>query len=306
MRAASAVRRPREGEATRVNAERVARERFRAEYPRAPQAELAVVIAAYNEEANLGSVLTAIPAEVCGQRTVALVVVDGCADDTAGVARRHGALVADLPVNCGQGTALRVGYALARQLGVRFIATLDADGQYPPSDLPAVVEPLVAGRADFVSGSRKLGRAEAPTLLRRVGTVVFAALLSVLVRQRITDTSNGLRAMRAEVTADVLLRQPQYQAAELLISVLAAGYRVVEVPTVLRRRHSGRSKKGPNLLYGYHFAAVILGTWWRERVRHRGAAGSGRSQPLVLPSVQDDAASGEQDECGCGEQERVG
>ena len=253
--------------------EEQARKRFHEEYPDPLSVDLAVVIAAFNEEANIGGVLDKMPDEVLGLRTITIVVDDGSADKTFDAARRQpGVRVARLPRNRGQGVALRLGYALARDLGVRYIATTDADGQYPPSDLPVVVKPLLDDRADFVTGSRKLGGAESPTLIRRMGTVVFARLLSRLTGHRITDTSNALRSMRAEITGLVVLDQPQYQSAELLIGVLAAGYRVVEVPTVIRRRSSGKSKKGPALLYGYHYGSVVVGTWLRERRRPRAAS----------------------------------
>ena len=252
--------------------EEQARQRFHDDYPDRPPAELAVVIAAYNEEANVGGVLEQMPEEVLGLRTVTIVVDDGSADKTYEAAKRYPrALVAQLPRNRGQGVALRLGYALARDLGVKYIATTDADGQYPPTDLHIVLKPILDDTADFVTGSRKLGGAESPTLIRRLGTIVFARLVSVLSGQAITDTSNALRAMRAEITRKVILDQPQYQSAELLIGVLAGGWRVVEVPTVIRRRASGKSKKGPAWLYGYHYGTVVVGTWLRERRRHKPA-----------------------------------
>jgi hypothetical protein len=73
--------------------------------------------------------------------------------------------------------------------------------------------------------------------------------------------------MRAEVTGAVLLEQPQYQAAELLIGVITHGFRVVERPATIHRRQVGKSKKGNNAFYAMHFANVVLGTWWRERQR---------------------------------------
>lgn len=252
--------------------EEQARKRFHEDYPEPSTAELAVVIAAFNEEANIGAVLEKMPDEVLGLRTVTIVVDDGSSDKTFDVARKYPqAHVAQLARNRGQGVALRLGYALSRDLGVSYIATTDADGQYPPTDLPIVVKPLLDGSADFVTGSRKLGGAEHPTLIRRMGTVVFARVVSVLSGQAITDTSNALRAMRADITGQVVLDQPQYQSAELLIGVLAGGWRVLEVPTVIRRRASGKSKKGPAWLYGYHYGTVVMGTWLRERRRHKPA-----------------------------------
>ena len=123
--------------------------------------------------------------------------------------------------------------------------------------------------------------------------------LSALTGQRISDTTFGLRAMRAEVTGAVRLEQPQYQASELLIGVITHGYKVAEVPATIHRRRVGESKKGHNplyhlhipgvnnLFYGLRFARVIYGTWYRER-RHRrsssrntlgiGSVGSGSAQ----------------------------
>jgi hypothetical protein len=153
--------------------------------------------------------------------------------------------------------------------GARFIVTTDADGQYDLPELPLLLAPLLAGEADFVTGSRRLGVNESTDPVRRLGTRVFAALVSVLTGHQVTDTSFGFRAMRAEVPATVTLRQPQYQSAELLIGALSHGYRIVERPMTIRRRRQGRSKKGNNLVYGVRYARVVVGTWWRERNTNR-------------------------------------
>jgi glycosyltransferase involved in cell wall biosynthesis len=199
------------------------------------------------------------------------VVVDGAADDTAGVARAHGAVVCDVPVNRGQGAALRLGYHLAKQRGARYIVTTDADGQYRMEELPLLLAPLLAGEADFVTGSRRLGANESTDRVRRLGTRVFAALVSRLTGHRVTDTSFGFRAMRAEVPVSVTLHQPQYQSAELLVGVLSHGYRVLERPMTMHRRNQGHSKKGNNLVYGLRYARVVFGTWWRERKTSRSS-----------------------------------
>jgi glycosyltransferase involved in cell wall biosynthesis len=239
--------------------------RFTAELEGRTLSPLVVVIAAYNEEGAIGSVLSRIPATVAGLPTSALVVVDGATDQTAATARAADALVSEVAVNRGQGAALRLGYRLAREHGARFIATLDADGQYDPGELGQVLGPLVDDRADFVTGSRRLGTAFTDDRVRGAGVVVFGTLISLLTGQTITDPANGLRAMRAEVTAAVCLREPQYQASELLVGAILRGFRVVEVPTTMHKRVKGRTKKGSNLAYGLRFARVILRTWWRER-----------------------------------------
>src|SRR5439155_20713313 len=120
-----------------------------------------------------------------GMGTTALVVVDGRhpAEEEGATARRveaSGHLVAVAPVNRGQGAALRVAYRLAREGGARYIVSLDADGQYDAHDIPSLLEPIVAGEADFVSGSRRLGSTEHYDRLRNTGVDVFAVLISLL------------------------------------------------------------------------------------------------------------------------------
>ena len=251
--------------------ERDAAEAFLGRYQAGAGAPLAIVIPAYNEEPTVADVISTIPAEAAGLRTEVIVVVDGARDATAERAAEAGALVCDVPVNRGQGAALRLGYWLARARGADVIVTIDADGQYEPDEIGRVVTPILSGEADFVSGSRRLGSELTTDATRHAGVIVFGALISVLVRHRITDPACGLRAMRSEVTAAVRLEQPQYQASELMISAALHGYRLAEVPTTMRDRgrHATGTKKGGNFGYGVRFARAAIHTWWRDRTAAR-------------------------------------
>jgi glycosyltransferase involved in cell wall biosynthesis len=248
-------------------AERTAAAAFLAAHPPGLGAPLAVVIPAYNEEPTVAEVVGEIPAQAAGLPADVIVVVDGAKDATAARAASSGALVCDVHVNRGQGAALRLGYWLARVRGAQVIATIDADGQYEPLELARVIEPILAGEADFVSGSRRLGNELTTDGVRHAGVIAFGALISVLVRHRITDPACGLRAMRAEVTAAVTLEQPQYQASELMISAALNGFRLAEVPTTMRDRgtHATGTKKGGNFGYGVRFARAAIHTWRRDR-----------------------------------------
>jgi glycosyltransferase involved in cell wall biosynthesis len=247
--------------------ERAAVDAFLAAHPAGQGAPLAVVIPAYNEEPTVADVIREIPGEAAGLATETIVVVDGARDATAREATSAGALVCDVPVNRGQGAALKLGYWLARARGARVIVTIDADGQYEAEEIGRVVEPILSDRADFVSGSRRLGSELTTDSTRHAGVIVFGALISVLVRHKVTDPACGLRAMASQVTADVVLEQPQYQASELQISAALHGYRLAEVPTTMRDRgdHATGTKKGGNLGYGVRFARAALHTWWRDR-----------------------------------------
>ncbi|MGH3775486.1 MAG: glycosyltransferase [Pseudonocardiaceae bacterium] len=237
-------------------------------------APVVVVIAAYDEAGGIGAVLDSVPSTSCGLPVETLVIVDGCTDGTAAVARRHGARVCEATTNRGQGAALRLGYGLARRGGARYVVTTDADGQYDMAELPLLLQSLIDDEADFVTGSRVLGRQETSDPVRHVGVRFFAGLASALTRQRLTDTSFGFRAMKVEVTDAVTLTQAQYQASELLLGVISRGYRVLEQPMTMRARTAGKTKKGNNLVYGMRYARVMVGTWSRERWSRRRLASS--------------------------------
>ncbi len=110
--------------------ERGAAAAFLRQHPAGEGAPLAIVIPAYNEEPTVAEVIARDPHEVAGLAAEVIVVVDGAKDGTAAQAASAGALVCDVPVNRGQGAALRLGYWLARARGAQVIVTIDADGQY--------------------------------------------------------------------------------------------------------------------------------------------------------------------------------
>lgn len=250
----------------------VALEEFARAHGRQAFQPVAIVIAAYKEADNIEQVVKALPAEVNGAPTSVLVVVDGEDDGTSGIVRNAGHLACIAPVNRGQGAALRLGYRVAREYGAHYIVTADADGQTEPDDLAVALSPVMAGEADFVNGSRRLGVTHGTDNVRNTGVIVFAALISVLTRTRVTDTANPVRAFRADLSGDLTLEEPQYQASELLISAIMLGSRYREVPVTMHQRIAGASKKGGNLLYGYRYGRVVIRTYVRER-RHRRQAG---------------------------------
>ena len=240
---------------------------FDAAYPGVTFEPVVGLVCAYEEEANIGAVLAAMPEEACGLPVTTLVIVDGGSDATDKVARESGAVTFVLRENLGHGYALRVGYALCIELGARYAVTLDADGQNDPAEIPVMLQPLVDDEADFVVASRVLGRDTTTDRTRKAGVRVFSWLLSTIGRTKLTDTSNGYRALRVSMLDDIAYRlvQPQYQTAELLIIAMRRGWRVTERPTVWLPRASGTTKKGKNWLFGFRYGRVVAETWWRMR-----------------------------------------
>ena len=245
-----------------------AMKRFDTDYPSIEAREVVALITAYEEEDNIGAVLEKLPELVHGQPYHCLVVVDGGADKTAEIARAFSnVLVIDLPVNLGQGSALKVGYRFAIDYDAKYVITLDADGQNDPREMDGIVLPIIEDASDFVVASRRLGRDHTSDGFRRLGVKVFSFIMNRMTGQHLTDTSNGYRALRVTMLADVVDRrqQVQYQTAELLITCLKRGWRVSEVPTEWLPRASGTTKKGGNWTFGFRYARVVFGTWWRER-----------------------------------------
>ena len=225
--------------------------------------KIAVVIPAYNEEDNIGSVLPRIPASVCGIETAILVVDDGSRDSTGDIARAAGAAVGRHVINRGGGAALRTGYRLMSDSGASIVVTLDADGQHLPEEMSRLVGPVVDGEVAVAHGSRVLGHAEPNSYAREMGIVFFNRVVSFITRTKVTDCSNGYRAVRTDVLPQLVLRQEQFHTSEFMIEAIKRGVPAKEIPVTVTRRLHGHSKKPAVVRYGLGFANAIVRTWLR-------------------------------------------
>jgi glycosyltransferase involved in cell wall biosynthesis len=216
---------------------------------------------ALDEEVSLPEVLSAIPDEIDGLAVERIVVSDGSIDATESVAAEHGALVVGRDVRRGQGGAVALGYRIGLLRGAAVVATLDADGQNDPLELPRLVKPILAGEADIVHGSRVLGTYDSPLPGRRNGVRVFAWLTSRLAGSPITDPASGFRAFSAQALELLEFRENQFHASEVTIAAAKLGLRIKEVPCTFRERATGLTKKPPFLKYGYGYTRSLLRTW---------------------------------------------
>jgi hypothetical protein len=225
--------------------------------------KVAVVIPAYNEADNIGHVLDRMPAEVCGVPIQTLVVDDGSRDGTGDVAAAHGSLVARHVTNRGGGAALRTGYRLMSESGAKIVVTLDADGQHRPEEMERLVKPILDGEVDMAHGSRVLGEADANTRARELGIVFFNRVVSFITRTKVSDCSNGYRAVKTTVLPSLVLRQEQFHTSEFMIEAIKRGIPAKEVPITVEQRLHGHSKKPAVVRYGMGFANAIFRTWLR-------------------------------------------
>ena len=210
---------------------------------------VAVIIPAHNEAENLPCTLACIPRLKRPDLQV-IVVDDGSSDGTAEIAKRHGAdVVVSHARNLGLGAALRTGLATANELDARAAVYVDADGEYPPEQIPDLLDPIESGEADYVLGSRYMDGRPSQRILRRIGNLMLTGALCLATGRRITDGQTGFRAFsrRALECAEII---HDYNYAQVLtLDLLKKGMRMREVPVTYSRRTQGRSFIGPRYLW---------------------------------------------------------
>jgi hypothetical protein len=225
--------------------------------------EILIVVPAYDEEGGIQGVLRRVPDEVLGHEVKTVVVDDGSADATAAIARAEGVPVVTHVVNRGQGDALRTGFAIAQTERSRVVVNLDADGQYKPEELDRLVKPIIEGKADFVLGSRFMGFYEESGSVRHIGVVFFSRMISLLTGVKVSDCTNGYRAIRVSELHKMNLREDRFNANEIILEALKHKLRFEQVPVSMMSRAAGETKKPAKLAYPLGVFRVIISTWLR-------------------------------------------
>ena len=225
--------------------------------------EVLIIVPAYDEEGGIRGVLRRIPDEVLGHQVKTVVVDDGSTDKTAAIAREEGVPIVTHVVNRGQGDALRTGFAIAQAEKSQIVVNLDADGQYKPEELERLVKPIVEAEADFVLGSRFMGFYQEAGSVRHLGVVFFSRMISLLTGVKVSDCTNGYRAIRVSELHKLHLREDRFNANEIILEALKHELRFEQVPVSMMSRAAGETKKPPMLAYPLGVFRVIISTWLR-------------------------------------------
>lgn len=199
-----------------------------------------IAIPAYREERSIGEIVSAVrrrlPYDV-------LVVNDGSPDETSRIAREAGAIVLDLPCNLGIGGAVQTAFIYAVSKGYDALVRVDGDGQHEIEDIPRVLQPILAGEADAVIGSRFLGDSGYQGSIPRIfGIRYFRFLVNLLTGFRVTDPTSGFFAINRRLIEFYSLHYPSdYPEVDAYILMHRLKARAVEVPVRMYARTEGKS-----------------------------------------------------------------
>lgn len=226
---------------------------------------ITLLIPAYNEVKSLPKVLSEIPSKLNEHKICKVVIDDGSNDDTYKIAIDHGAYCIRHETNLGQGSALLTGISFARKHSPAVLVTFDADGQHDVSDLQNLVSPILTNECHMTVGSRFIGHQEYENTERLMGIHFFTNLINFLCKSKISDCTNGFRAFTPLILDKIILKEKKFSAPEILVETIMKGYKIHNIPTTIKKRAAGQTKK-PRLGFASGLFRVILTTWIKNKV----------------------------------------
>jgi len=219
------------------------------------------VIPAYNEARRITAVVEGTRKYV----DEVIVVDDGSTDATASVAERAGAIVVQHGENCGAGAATMTGMEAARRSGADIVVTLDADEQHDPNDIPALLEPILAGRADIVFANRfgPFGSSQGKKrnripLVRRIFNGLGNMVTFSVTGRWVQDSQCGFKIFGPRAVREVRIRMSGYEfCTEIVRESVQHRWRFAEVP--IKVMYSAYTlAKGQSFANGVKTALKIL------------------------------------------------
>jgi glycosyltransferase involved in cell wall biosynthesis len=202
-----------------------------------------VFLPAFNEEDVIGDVINRIPRKIHHLIEIKVLVIDdGSKDNTVAAAKEAGAdYIVSFPRNKGLGAAVRAGLVECVKIGADIGVMLDADGEYPPEQIPDLIQPILTGEVDYSMGSRFLGTIKGMKIHRRLGNYCFTFMQSILLRKWIVDGQSGMRAFSKQAMEHAEIIHDYNYAQVLTLNLVRKGFRIKEVPIHYHVRTTGKS-----------------------------------------------------------------
>lgn len=205
--------------------------------------KLIVQIPAYNEEKSIQDVIKEIPRKIKGIDKVEILVIDdGSKDNTSQSAKDAGAdYVIRNTKNQGLAFTFQRGLNEALKLGANIIVNTDADFQYDQKEIPELIQPILDGKADIVSGNRKVETLDHMIPAKKYGNILGSKVVKMSAGYDIIDASSGFRAYSKEAALRLFVMSKHTYTHETLIQAGRKNLKVIEVPVTFRKR-DGHSK----------------------------------------------------------------
>lgn len=204
-------------------------------------AKILIIVPAYNEEENIGKLLSVlydgVEYDVC-------VVNDKSSDRTSEVCHNiPNCIVIDLPCNLGIGGAVQTGYLYAYKNGYDIAVQMDGDGQHDFKYLEKLTKPIITNQCDMTIGSRFLEfEGFQSSCMRRFGIKFFSLLTYIVTGVKIKDTTSGFRAVNKKLIKIFANNYPtDYPEPETNINALLMGFKIQEIPVLMKKRENGTS-----------------------------------------------------------------
>ena len=225
-----------------------------------------IIIPAYNEEKSIAGVIESL--SKFNPQWDILIINDGSRDKTSEIAKSSKiAKVIDLPINLGIGGAVQTGFKYARNNNYDIAVQFDGDGQHLAEEIPKIIDPVLKSEADAVIGSRfseKTGGWKS-TFSRRIGIRILSFLNSILIRQRITDSTSGFRAYNKETIKFLAEHYPHdFPEPETVILLGKNNFVIKETYCEMKERTGGvssiRGLKSVYYMIKVIFSILIVAT----------------------------------------------
>ncbi len=144
--------------------------------------------------------------------------------------------------NLGLARTFRDAVQQALRLGADLVVNTDADNQYDQAEIKKIIAPILAGRADLVTGNRQIQTLSHMSLSKKYGNLLGSLLIRLLTGTKIQDASSGFRAMTRELLQKVHVFSTHTYTHEMLIAVHFRDFAIEEVPIIFKPRHTGGSR----------------------------------------------------------------